>query len=80
MLAAVLAHEAAHVPRRHVGSVRVGSEPRVYWFHPLAWFLGRRLTTLAEAACDDAVIESLGDRTGYAQAPIGSGEPTWWPQ
>ena len=39
----------------------------VYWFHPLAWFLRRRLTALAEKACDDAVIESLDNRTDYAR-------------
>jgi beta-lactamase regulating signal transducer with metallopeptidase domain/protocatechuate 3,4-dioxygenase beta subunit len=68
MLDAVLAHERAHVRR---GDLWVALAARVnaivYWFHPLAWFLSRRLTALAESACDDAVIDSLGDRTGYAR-------------
>ncbi len=68
LLAAVLAHEQAHVERRDLWVAFVAQVNRVvYWFHPLAWFLVRRLTVLAEAACDDAVIESQGDRTGYAR-------------
>src|SRR5439155_13959251 len=39
----------------------------LYWFHPLAWWLPRQLASLAEAACDDAVIGATGDRTGYAR-------------
>ncbi len=39
----------------------------IYWFHPLAWFLRRRLSELAELNCDDAVLEADGDRTQYAR-------------
>ncbi len=68
MLEAVLAHEQAHVRRRDPWVALLAQANRViYWFHPLAWFLARRLTALSESACDDAVIESLGDRTGYAR-------------
>ncbi len=68
MLAAVLAHEQAHVRRRDPWVALAAQANRaVYWFHPLSWFLARRLTALAEQACDDAVIESLGDRSGYAR-------------
>lgn len=68
MLAAVLAHEKAHIRRCDPWVTLTAEVNRaIYWFHPLAWFLCRRLTVLAEAACDDAVIESTGDRTGYAR-------------
>jgi len=68
LLASVLAHEQAHVRRRDHWVVLVSELNRIiYWFHPLAWFLRARLAALAEEACDDAVIESLGDRTGYAR-------------
>ncbi len=68
MLAAVLAHEQAHVRRGDLWVALASQVNRaIYWFHPLAWFLIRRLTALAEEACDDAVIESLGDRTAYAR-------------
>lgn len=68
MLAMVLAHEQAHVRRRDLWVALLAQANRaIYWFHPLAWLLVRRLTALAEAASDDAVIESLGDRTAYAR-------------
>jgi hypothetical protein len=68
MLSAVLRHEQAHVARGdHWVTLLAEFNRAIYWFHPVAWFLRRRLAALAEAACDDAVIESLGDRTGYAR-------------
>ena len=68
MLAAVLAHEQAHIRRRDPWVALAAQVNRtIYWFHPLSWFLARRLTALAEQACDDAVIESHGDRTAYAR-------------
>ena len=38
-----------------------------YWFHPLSWWLRQHLSTLAEAACDDAAVDSTGDRARYAR-------------
>ena len=37
----------------------------VFWFHPLAWWLERRLTTLAEEACDAAVLAHGHDPLEY---------------
>jgi uncharacterized protein (TIGR03435 family) len=67
-LAAVLTHEEAHV-RRHDGLVGLlaGVNRCLFWFHPLAWVLERRLALLAEQACDEACVAVLGDRTGYAR-------------
>ena len=68
LLAMVLTHEQAHVRRCDAWITALAELNRAdYWFHPLAWFLRRRLTTLAEQACDDAVIESLDNRTDYAK-------------
>jgi protocatechuate 3,4-dioxygenase beta subunit len=39
----------------------------LYWFHPLAWWLKQQLAALAEQACDDAAINSIGNRTQYAR-------------
>ena len=39
----------------------------VYWFHPVAWLVRRRLTELAEQICDDAVLQATGSRNEYAQ-------------
>ncbi len=38
----------------------------LFWFHPLAWMLELRLALLAEQACDEAAVATLGDRNGYA--------------
>lgn len=66
-LDAVLAHEAAHARRRD-GLVAglAGINRCIFWFHPLAWWLERRLTLLAELACDEVCLAELGDRQGYA--------------
>ncbi len=63
-----LKHEQTHIRRRDNWVTLAAEWNQVfYWFHPVAWFIRRRLTALAEQACDDAVLESLGDRTAYAK-------------
>ncbi|HLK61928.1 MAG TPA: M56 family metallopeptidase [Bryobacteraceae bacterium] len=67
-LDAVLAHERAHARRR---------DPLVQWFallnraifcfHPLAWYLERRLSSLAEEACDAAVLAQGHDPYVYSR-------------
>jgi hypothetical protein len=67
-LDAVLAHERSHVRRRDaLVAVAAGLNRCLFWFHPLAWWLERRLALLAEQACDDACISALGDREVYAR-------------
>ncbi len=67
-LRAVLAHQLAHI-RRGDWLVRVAASLNrvLFWFHPLAWWLERRLSTLAEQACDDAALRTLGDAPRYAR-------------
>lgn len=66
-LRAALAHERAHVRRRDtVTAFLARINCAVFWFHPLAWWLERRLAATAEQACDEAVVERLGDPRGYA--------------
>lgn len=67
-LDAVLAHEGAHV-RRHDGLIAaLASVNRsLLWFHPLAWWLERRLALLADQACDESSVAQLGDPHGYAR-------------
>lgn len=56
-LDAVLTHERAHARRRDPLVQWVALFNRaVFWFHPLAWWLERRLSTLAEESCDAAVL------------------------
>lgn len=68
-LAAVLAHEDAHVRRRD-GIRRLVAVPvfLVFWFFPLTWLVLRRLHTAAEMACDEAVLERGFEHRVYARA------------
>jgi bla regulator protein blaR1 len=67
-LDAILAHECAHVRRRDPLVQWLALLNRaVFWFHPLAWWLERRLAALAEEACDDAVLERGHDAAAYAE-------------
>jgi len=66
-LEAVLVHEREHVRRRDplVQWIAIFNRA-VFWFHPLAWWLERRLSTLAEAACDAAVLSRGCDPIDYS--------------
>ena len=67
-LVAVLTHERTHIERRDCAVILLAEFNRcIFWFHPLAWWLKVQLSALAEAACDDAVIGTTGDRTTYAR-------------
>ena len=67
-LDAVLAHEGAHARRRDgLVAALAGVNRSLFWFHPLAWILDRRLALLAEQACDETCVAELGDRHRYAR-------------
>ncbi len=67
-LDAVLVHEGAHVRRRDGLVAALAAINRsVFWFHPLAWMLERRLRLLAEVACDESCVAAMGDRERYAR-------------
>ena len=58
-LDAVLTHEGAHARRRDPLVQWLALLNRAFfWFHPLAWWLERRVAALAEEACDAAVIRA----------------------
>ena len=68
LLSSVVAHEQAHVDRRdHLVLLASELNRCLYWFHPVAWFLRHRLSTLAEQCCDDAVIAAMHSRRDYAR-------------
>jgi hypothetical protein len=63
----VLSHEKSHVTHGDFYVLLLAAFNRaVFWFNPLAWWLLRRLTELAEIISDDAVLEMLDDRPSYA--------------
>ncbi len=65
---AVLAHEREHVRRRDPLIQRLALVNRaVFWFHPLAWWLERKIGALAEQACDEAVLELGHDPHSYSE-------------
>jgi hypothetical protein len=65
---AVLTHEEQHVRRRDALVALAAAVNRsIFWFHPLAWWIERKLALLAEEACDDACVRALGDRERYAR-------------
>jgi beta-lactamase regulating signal transducer with metallopeptidase domain len=67
-LAAVLAHERAHIVRRDplVRSLAYVNRS-LFWFHPLAWWLERQLALTSEQACDDAAVRAAGRPARYAE-------------
>ena len=71
-LDAVLAHEVAHVARRDALVQTLSLVHRaIFWFSPLAWWLDRQLTELAEQASDEAALAGGADRTRYAETLLG---------
>jgi beta-lactamase regulating signal transducer with metallopeptidase domain len=56
-LDAVLTHEREHVRRRDPLIQWLALVNRaLFWFHPLSWWLERKLAVLAEETCDAAVL------------------------
>jgi outer membrane protein len=67
-LAIVLEHEHAHTARRDPLVQWIALLNRaVFWFHPLAWWLERHLATLAEEACDAAVLARGHSPADYSE-------------
>ena len=66
-LRSVMAHEAAHVEWGDFFTQLAGKvHTALFWFSPMAWWLQNRLIHLAEAASDDAALETVADRSQYA--------------
>jgi beta-lactamase regulating signal transducer with metallopeptidase domain len=65
---AILAHEGEHIRRRDPLVQWVALLNRaVFWFHPLAWWLERHVSVLAEEACDAAVLARGYDPGEYSE-------------
>ena len=85
-LDAVVAHEMSHVARRDALTQRLSLLHRaIFWFSPLAWWLDRHLTDLAEQASDEAALSCGADRNEYARTLLGFFEAlqaapgrVWW--
>jgi beta-lactamase regulating signal transducer with metallopeptidase domain len=68
-LAAVLAHELAHI-RRHdyLFNLLQTTTETLLFYHPAAWWLSRRVRAEREHASDDLAVSATGDVLGYARA------------
>ncbi len=69
----VVTHELAHLERRDGLIALMARLTRaVFWFHPLAWWLERRIAVAAEQACDERVLDAGHDAETYAQLLVDS--------
>jgi bla regulator protein BlaR1 len=66
---AIVTHELCHVQHRDnlIAAIQMFVET-VFWFHPLVWWVGKRMVDERERACDEEVIRSLGEPQAYAEA------------
>jgi uncharacterized protein (TIGR03435 family) len=66
---AILAHELRHARRKdNLTAVIHMMVEAAFWFHPLVWWVERRMVEERERACDEAVVE-MGSRPGiYAES------------
>jgi len=68
-LESVLTHELAHLRRHdHLLIVVQRVLEAVLFFHPVTWYLSRRIHDERETCCDDLVLAIGGDRLQYAQS------------
>jgi beta-lactamase regulating signal transducer with metallopeptidase domain/Flp pilus assembly protein TadD len=67
-LESVCAHELAHIRRRDNLSAAISRIiAAAFWFHPLVWWMDRRMRAERELACDEMVVAS-GPQEAYATA------------
>ena len=68
-LQAILAHELCHVRRRdNLAAALHMLVEALFWFHPLVWWIGRRLVDERERACDEEVLRLGSEPEVYAES------------
>jgi|GEM_PF-441001 len=71
-LDAIVAHEVSHVARRDALTQRLSLIHRaIFWFSPLAWWIDKQVTELAEEASDEAALAGGADQARYAETLLG---------
>ena len=61
-------HELAHVKRYDAPVLSFVTLVRaLFFFNPFVWYAASQVATLAEHACDDAVLETVDDPVVYAE-------------
>lgn len=67
-LEAIVTHELCHIRRRdNLATMFHMAVEALFWFHPLVWWLGARLTEERELACDEAVLAAGNEPQAYAE-------------
>jgi uncharacterized protein (TIGR03435 family) len=66
---AVVEHELCHIRHRDnlVAAIHMFVET-VFWFHPLVWWMGKRMVAERELGCDEEVVSRGGEVRVYAEA------------
>jgi beta-lactamase regulating signal transducer with metallopeptidase domain len=70
-LNAVIAHELCHV--RHRDNLAAALQmfvETVFWFHPMVWWIGKRMVEERERACDEGVLRMGSEPRVYAEAVL----------
>jgi beta-lactamase regulating signal transducer with metallopeptidase domain len=68
-LEAIFAHELAHVRRAdYFWNLIQTMVETLFFFHPIVWWIGRRLREQRELCCDDIALEMCSDPMVYATA------------
>jgi bla regulator protein BlaR1 len=66
---AILAHEICHVERRdNLWAAVHGTVQTLFWFHPMAWWIGARLIEERERSCDESVVAAGREPERYAES------------
>ena len=65
---ALVAHELCHVRRRdNLSGLMHMFVQAVFWFHPLTWWIGKRMFEERERACDEDVVKLGNEPHAYAR-------------
>jgi bla regulator protein BlaR1 len=65
----ILAHEICHVQRRdNLAAAAHMLVEAIFWFHPLVWWMGKRLLEERERACDEQALELGNEPKVYAES------------
>ena len=67
-LKGVIAHELCHVYHRDnlIAAIHMFVET-AFWFHPLVWWIGKRMVEEQERACDEDVLRAGSEPRVYAE-------------
>ena len=76
-LDAIVAHELCHVRHRDnlIAAMHMFVET-VFWFHPLVWWVGKRMVEERERACDEEVLRLGSEPRAYAREYLTSASST----